>query len=68
MTAKYGDPGESQENYDKTLDKETALWLGRYVRRDVWDLDNMEITLQLYTNNGTTTLISMMNSKEYTDD
>lgn len=68
LAAKYGDPGESQENYDKTLDKETALWLGRYVRRDVWDLDNMEITLQLYTNNGTTTLISMMNSKEYTDD
>ena len=68
LVAKYGEPGESQENYDKTLSKENALFLGRYVRRDVWDLDNMKITVQLYTDNGTTKMIIMFDSKEYTDD
>lgn len=65
---KYGEPEESKEVYDKSLGPGTSLWLGKYVRMDTWDLDNMSISMWLASENSTTTLLIMYNSKEYVDD
>ncbi len=65
MVEQYGDPTTSKEDYDKTLGKSTALWLGRYVQRDTWNLENMNITMQLYNESSVVELITYFESKEY---
>lgn len=68
IVEKYGEPATSNEMYDTSLGKSTSLWLGRYIQRDTWDLDNMEITTQLYNDNSTVKLVIFYNSKEYGND
>lgn len=62
---KYGEPDVSEFNYDRSLEAGTALWLGRYAQRDIWQLKNMEVTMFLVNLDGTITLVVYYESKEY---
>ena len=65
MANKYGTPSISKENYDKSLSAASALWLGRYIQTDTWDLENKKIVMALYNSNYVTTLAIKYDSKEY---
>lgn len=65
---KYGSPSYSDLKYDKTYSPVTALWLGRYVQYDKWQLDNMEIKSYLMNINEDIILAIYYDSKEYPAD
>lgn len=65
---KYGSPSYSDLKYDKTYSPVTALWLGRYVQHDKWQLDNMEIKSYLMNINEDIILAIYYDSKEYPAD